>query len=209
MPGDPLAKTTLLLQRARSGDTGARERLFATFLPRVRRIVAARMGRTVRDLAEVDDMVQETMLDVFSNLEVRVPDSMGAFYLWLARCVENNIADCMRSGRALKRGAGNERRFADADSAVVRQITGGTASPATAAAAEELDERLEIALLALREDHRRVVVLRVLCDMTFAEIAAELGHDGTDLSRAWFSRAMAAMRRRLDGGGSPGAVAEP
>lgn len=202
MHDDPLAQTTVLLRAARGGDAAAVDRLLATFLPRVRRIVAARMGRRVGDLAEVDDIAQETLLDLFRSLAepASVPGSMGQFYLWLARCVEHNVADRARAQHAHKRGAGAERRFADVgDTSLWHALPADATDPASAAGSDELDRRLEDALLGLREEHRQVVVLRVLCDLSFAEIAAELGHAGPELSRAWFARAMAALRARLDG----------
>lgn len=193
----PFARTTILMHAARGGDHAAAQRLFATYLPRVRRIVAARMGRRLCELAEVEDVVQETLLDVFRSLAQPTPSSSGQFHLWLVRCVEHNLADRARAGHAKKRGGGSERRFADLDdSNLIQAVPAEDRSPASAAGGDELDRRLEEAMLGLREEHRQVVVLRVLCDLTFAEIAQELGHGDDGLVRTWFSRGIAALRER-------------
>lgn len=48
---------------AQDGDRAALETLFTRYLPRVRRIVAARMGCTLAGFAVEDDVVQESLLD--------------------------------------------------------------------------------------------------------------------------------------------------
>ncbi|MBI5849449.1 MAG: sigma-70 family RNA polymerase sigma factor [Planctomycetes bacterium] len=200
MADESLTQTTQLLHRARGGDPAALDALFATFLPRVRRIVAARMGRRVAALAEVEDVVQETLLDAFKGLDRCDHASMGAFYLWLARCVERNLVDQVRFAAARKRGGGRVRTFADQErSSLVLAVPWSGTSPSAGAAAGEIDSRLENALLGLRDEHREVVTLRVLCDLSFDEIARELGHDKPELARAWFSRGLAQLRARLEG----------
>lgn len=200
MADDPIEHATTMLRAARGGDPAAVERLMTAFLPRVRRIVAARMGRHLQSLAEVDDIVQVTLLDLFAGLGSCEHPSIGAFHLWLARCVERNLADQGRAAAARRRGAGRVRVFADSgDSSLLRAVPDTVTSPSRGAGAGELDRRLEDALLALRPDHREVVVLRVLCGLSFAEIAAEMGHGKPDLARAWFARAIRQLRARLDG----------
>jgi RNA polymerase sigma-70 factor (ECF subfamily) len=162
------------------------------------------MGRRLAEITEIDDVVQETLIDLFRSLDQRAPTTSGQFHLWLVRCVEHNLADRARAGAARKRGGGAQRRFADlGNTSVVRGVPAGGRSPASVAGGDELDRRLEDALLGLRDEHRQVVVLRVLCNLTFAEIAQELGQTNAELARQWFGRALAALRERL-GGPLPG-----
>jgi hypothetical protein len=72
-------ETTLRLVRgAKSGDRKSLEDLFARYLPKVRRIVALRLGCTLRDFAAYEDMVQEGLLRAFEKLEQFQELSEGA-----------------------------------------------------------------------------------------------------------------------------------
>ena len=51
-----------LLERARAGDRQALETLTARYLPRLRRWASGRLPRWARDLADTEDLVQETVL---------------------------------------------------------------------------------------------------------------------------------------------------
>jgi DNA-directed RNA polymerase specialized sigma24 family protein len=92
-PQEDLGLTRRELRAAQTGDREALDALFARYLPRVRAMVAARAGRTLRQLADVEDLVQETMQDALLGLPQVDQQSEGLFAHWLARCVENNLPD--------------------------------------------------------------------------------------------------------------------
>jgi len=66
MTEDALDLTRAQVRAAQKGDAAAIDGLFARYLPRVRRMVASRMRMPVSELAEVEDVVQETMLDALA-----------------------------------------------------------------------------------------------------------------------------------------------
>ncbi|NEA53806.1 sigma-70 family RNA polymerase sigma factor [Streptomyces sp. SID13666] len=85
-----------LVAAARAGDEGAREELVAAYLPLVYNIV----GRALDGHADVDDVVQETMLRVLSALpDLRDP---AAFRSWL-------VAIAMNQVRRLRSASGTPR----------------------------------------------------------------------------------------------------
>src|SRR5262245_12995939 len=90
-------ETILLVRAAQRGDAEALEALFTRYLPRVRQIVALRLGWRLRQLLEVDDIVQEVLLDAFQGLGQFEPRSEGSFRNWLARTVEREIVDTSRT----------------------------------------------------------------------------------------------------------------
>ena len=63
-----------LLKRARAGDRQALEALTARYLPRLRRWASGRLPRWARDLADTEDLVQETVLQTFKRI-----DEIGLF----------------------------------------------------------------------------------------------------------------------------------
>ncbi|GAA4627421.1 hypothetical protein GCM10023196_039550 [Actinoallomurus vinaceus] len=83
---------------ARHGDQAALDRLIAGYLPLVYNIV----GRALDGHADVDDVVQETMLRVVHGLEgLRDPDS---FRSWLVAIAMRQVRDHWRRGRTTPAG---------------------------------------------------------------------------------------------------------
>ena len=63
------AETTFrLLERVRAGDQAALEALFARYLMPLRRWASGRLPRHVRDAADTQDLVQETLLQTFKRM---------------------------------------------------------------------------------------------------------------------------------------------
>ncbi len=191
--------TTLLVRAAQAGDAAALETLFTRYLPRVRQIVALRMGRRLRQLIEIDDVVQEVLLDAFKGLKSFEPRSEGSFRNWLARCVEREIVDSVRTESRKKRGGGAVRRFSDYDTSLLgSSIFGADAtSPSAGVRADEFGQRIEEALLQMPAYQRDLIVLRALCDMSYAEVAAELGISREETVRVAYSRALKQLEERL------------
>ena len=124
MPSDPqepqdFDTTIHLVGAAQDGDRSAMERLFTRYLPRVRQIVALRMGRRLGRFMETDDIAQEALLKAFNGLDRFEHKSEGSFRNWLARCVECEIKDQVRKVDAKKRGAGKVYRFGDCSSDIL------------------------------------------------------------------------------------------
>lgn len=202
MPADPsdlLSVTRGLVQAAQSGDDAALEDLFARYLPRVRRIVAGRMQATLRELADVEDVVQDTLLDAFRGLRGFDYASTGAFCNWLARSVQNKLSDRGRRTMAAKRGGGRVRRFADqADLSFAESIFPDNGpTPSEVAVGDEENARVERAMLLLGDRYREVINLRVWCGMSHAEVAETMGLTNENTANALFLRARSKLRRLL------------
>lgn len=193
--------TERLVFDAKAGDRAALEALFARYLPRVRQIVALRLGRRLRDLLELDDVVQEVLASALKRFDRFKQTSEGGFRHWLARMVERHITDQARRFAARKRGGGRVRRAGDLPSSVLSgsMAAGRHPSPSEVAMARETEERLEKALLALSERDRELIVLRKLCGMSYEEIAETLGTPGeAENVRRAFSRALWRLAKELE-----------
>lgn len=200
----PEEQTADLLSAAQEGDSDAVERLLARYYPLVTRIVELRIQGRIHGDAEAEDIVQETMLDVFRGLHRFEEQSEGKYRHWLARIVENNIRDRQRFLLREKRGAGRVRRFADfSRSSLQQSIAGACPTPAAEFRAEELERRIEEAMLRLKPADREIIILRKLCRMEYEEMATLLGYKDDRSARAQYSRAIQALRRQLDRGGDP------
>ena len=88
--------TVELLAKARSGDRGALEQLFARHIPLLRRWASGRLPRWARDIADTPDLVQETALQSFKHLETFEPRGDGALQAYLRQALINRVRDEVR-----------------------------------------------------------------------------------------------------------------
>lgn len=88
-----LESTFSLIERARAGDKQALERLFARHLERW---ATGRLPKWARDLADTDDLVQDTLLRTFKKIESFEPRRVGALQAYLRNAVLNRLRDELR-----------------------------------------------------------------------------------------------------------------
>lgn len=83
--------TVHLIERARAGDQQALERLFARHLEPLQRWTRGRLPKWARDLADTDDLVQDTLLRTFKRIEDFKPRRIGALQAYRRQAVLNRI----------------------------------------------------------------------------------------------------------------------
>ena len=158
-PGE--AESTFhLIQRFRGGDKEALEQLFARHLPRLQRWAKGRLPRWARDLADTQDLVQETLLQTFNRIDVFEPAREGALQAYLRQAVMNRIRDEIR--RVARRPIHGELEGTEVDPA---------RSPLEEVVGIEEIERYESALGRLRPEEREMIILRVELGYTYEEVA--------------------------------------
>ena len=195
-PMDDFEATINLVHAAQDGDRRAEEDLFERYLPRVRQIVALRMGYRLQDFATYEDHVQEAMLKAFQNLDKFEQRSEGTFRNWIARCVANSMHDTFRRQNAEKRGGGKVREASAYENEDMTQtlFAGNDPTPSAIYRGKELLEKIESALLELKEHHREAIILRRFCEMDYAEVAEQMGFEDETTVRKVFSRAMKKLK---------------
>src|SRR6478672_244926 len=88
--------TFSLIERVRAGDEEALERLFARHLKPLQRWATGRLPKWARDLADTDDLVQDTLLRTFKKIESFEPRRVGALQAYLRSAVLNRLRDELR-----------------------------------------------------------------------------------------------------------------
>jgi DNA-directed RNA polymerase specialized sigma24 family protein len=88
--------TVAILARVRAGDSLALEVLTARLLPRLKRWAAGRLPASARDLAETQDLVQETITGVLAHLREFEPRHEAALTVYLREALANRIRNEMR-----------------------------------------------------------------------------------------------------------------
>jgi RNA polymerase sigma-70 factor (ECF subfamily) len=184
-PAD-LESTFRLIDRARAGDREAIERLFARYLRPLQRWASGRLPRWARDLADTDDLVQETLLHTFKRIETFEPRTVGALQAYLRQAVLNGIRDELRK-------KGRRPGMTKLDDIELE----AAGSPLEDAIGREAVERYEAALQRLEPDEREAIVGRVEIGCTYEELAAALGKPTPDAARKATQRALVRLAEEM------------
>jgi RNA polymerase sigma factor (sigma-70 family) len=177
--GGGLATDLSLLLRAQHGDAEALEQLVGRITPDLRQW-AARMPRWACDVADADDVVQETLVSVLGRLrhfEVRHHYALDAY---LRRAVVNRIRSEVRKAK--------RRPLAATLEAAATSWT--DASPLARLLAKDTRGRLGAGLAKLRPMERRAVLGRVGHGWSYQFIAEDLGKPSADAARKVVERAL-------------------
>jgi RNA polymerase sigma-70 factor (ECF subfamily) len=185
----PADATFRLLERAKAGDREALDVLFARHIPTLRRWASGRLPRWARDIAETQDLVQETVLQVFKRVEAFEPRGEGALQAYLRQAVMNRIRNEFRSKR-------RRPSFEDLDD----QAPGDRTSPLEAAIRQEQLDRYDAALSRLSEQERDLIVARVEVGLTYEEMAEALGKPSWNAARMATARALLRLAEELKRG---------
>ena len=178
LPGG--SETTFhLLERVRAGDQNALETLFARYLVPLRRWASGRLPRQVRDAADTQDLVQETLLQTFKRIEAFEPQREGALQAYLRQALMNRIRDELRRYR--RRGA---------PEAIDSGVPDVGPSPLEHAIGSEATEEYERALGRLRPEEREAIIARVEMGCSYEDLAKALGKPTPDAARKAAQRAL-------------------
>lgn len=182
----PTDETIQLLARARGGDDAALDALFTRYLGPLRRWARGRLPRYARDMADTQDLVQETLLQTFKNIEGFEASRQGALQAYLRQALMNRIRDELR--RFGRRGPPGVLDSQEPDAA---------ASPLEEAIGRQAAERYERALASLKPEDREAVIARVELGMSFEEMAAALGKPTPDAARKAVQRAIVRLAAEM------------
>jgi RNA polymerase sigma-70 factor (ECF subfamily) len=181
-----LESTFELISRARTGDREAIEWLFARHLKPLQRWASGRLPKWARDLADTDDLVQETLLQTFKRLGDFEPRRVGALQAYLRQAVLNRLRD------ELRRRA-RQPPVADADA--LEDIP--ARSPLEQAIGSQAIEEYEEALGRLTPDEREVIIARVEIGYTYDELAEALGKPSAEAARKAARRALLRLAEEM------------
>ncbi len=181
-----------LLRRLRDRDERAFRELIEAHRDRVFNITYRMLGNR----AEAEDVAQEVFITVFKTIETFREESK--FSTWLYRVTVNH---CKNRIKYLARRHDRDRD--ELDDNMPQQINGAVtglpvraAQPDKALASVQMELLLQEAIANLDDDHRIVVVLRDVEDLSIEEICEITGlPDGTVKSR--LHRARLVLRKKL------------
>jgi RNA polymerase sigma-70 factor, ECF subfamily len=175
-----------LLVRARAGDSQALDNLFARYLPRLERWAHGRLPPWARDARETQDLVQDTLTQVFLKLQAFEPRHEGAFYAYMRQALMNRVRDEIR--RAHRHGPAEVLDTAKSDLGP---------SPLEEAIGQETLERYEAALDRLRQEDREAIIMRIEMGLSYEEIVKALGKPSVAAAHMAVSRALVKLAQEM------------
>ena len=162
------------VEAARQGDQSAFEQLVKLYEKRV----LALTTRMCKNPADAEEAAQEAFLSAWQGLPFFRGDA--SFSTWLYRLASNACVDLLRREGRRQSAAGPSLN----DEEVQLEVPDTAPSPQEQAERSELRQQIEAGLQALTPDHRQVLLLREMHQLSYDEIAQTLDVDvGTVKSR--------------------------
>lgn len=174
-----------LVKLARNGDRNA----YRVLVERYQRKVYSQCYGMVRNPDDAMDMVQETFIRAFRNIDRF--EGTAAFSTWLFRIASNCCIDFLRKMKRAREvdydDAIGREETADGEEVVLPDRLG--ISPAHVLSRRELMGKIEDALQSLSPAHREAILLREVEGLSYQEMADTLGISiGTVMSRLHHAR---------------------
>ncbi|MBY0523502.1 MAG: sigma-70 family RNA polymerase sigma factor [Gemmataceae bacterium] len=181
MATDP-PETLELLAQVRQGEADAVDRLLVRHRESLRRMIDLRLDPAIVGRVDASDVVQDVMLEASRRLADYLKNPAMPFHLWLRHIAKDHVIDAHRKHRlAQRRSLDREqpiipRGLADRSSLeLAAQFIDHELTPASAAIRQEMQRRLNMAVTALDEDDRDIILMRHFEQMSNQEVAELLG----------------------------------
>ena len=190
------SETLDLLQRWQAGDRAALDALIQRDLPWIRARVHHRLGALLRARGETEDYVQEAMLEVLHYGPKFASESLHRFRALLARIIENMLRDRNDWYRAKRRTISREQPLPSDSILDLDRPDRSVTRPSVDAGRRETESLVRLALELLEPDDRKVLLLRQWDELSFPEIATQMGI-APDAVRMRFRRALPKLAQKV------------
>lgn len=180
-------KLTALVSKARGGDQGAFEKLYAEHA----RSILFHVRSLIVDKESYTDVAQDVALEMYKHLgQLRQP---AAFRSWMHRIVRTTCADHNRSLMS------HEKNLATGDNEELLESiedTDSSSDPEALVLASLEGNQLFALVNELSVNYREIIVQRYYDDLSYKEIADSLGISVSNVSTR-LQRAMEALRKKI------------
>ncbi len=171
-----------LLSRVAKGDQNALAELFSQHRDRLWRMVTFRMDPRLHGRVDADDVLQEAWLSAVQRIDHFLIDASRSIFVWFRLITCQTLVDIHRRHlNTQKRSAGNEFSIdrgwssSSTSSSLSFHLLDNLTTPSEAALKEEMSQKLNEALAAMKDIDREVLALRHFEQLTNREAAQVLG----------------------------------
>jgi RNA polymerase sigma-70 factor (ECF subfamily) len=195
------ASESELVEKAIAGDRVAIQQLLMSHTPALTRFAASRLPKSVRDVVDPEDIVQQTFAQAFRSISEYRQQEGASFLSWLTAIAENKIMDTVKGLQREKRGGNRQRvRHVATESRsvadLVNLLSAGSHTPSRSVAGHEAVSAIQNAINDLPEEYRKAVQLRLL-ECKSLEETAQLMNRGPRAVQGLIDRAKKKMRAVL------------
>ncbi|MEO6594090.1 MAG: sigma-70 family RNA polymerase sigma factor [Planctomycetota bacterium] len=193
-----MSETRDLLLRWHSGDQNAMAQLVEQEAEFVGRKIRGRLGPLLRRQHDTQDIVQATLLQALRSAPKFLVSDREQLRGLLVRMVENTLCVQAKHQQRQKRDIRREQALQPVAGDAVLDLdpTATATNPRAAAERTETRDWVRLALHLLDGDDRQVIQLRDYEDLSFGEIAEQLG-EAEDTVRMRYRRAMPRLAKTL------------
>lgn|SRR5487761_1398902 len=193
--------TKRLLSEAASGDRRAFNDLFERHERLLLRFIRLRFDPRLRARLDPSDVLQETELHAFRNLDDYLRRRPMSFRLWLQKTAYDQLRGVRRRHlRAARRSVKRELPLADRSSRILAQQILAEISPSQRLSHAEVIRLVGEAIAQLGETDREILMMRSFEGLLFDEIACLLEIESA-AARKRYGRALLRLRQMLSGRG--------
>ena len=186
-PDDGAATTVRLLARAREGDAGALNEVFERTGPALRRWARGRLPGWARDMADTDDLVQDTMIRTLKQIDVFEYRTDGALQAYLRQAVMNRIRNEIRRSHRHPSPGPLDSGAPASELSPLEELIG-----------RQTVEAYEKGLDQLSPQDREAIIGRVELGLSYEDLAKAMGRPSADAARMAVGRALVKLAKLLE-----------
>jgi RNA polymerase sigma-70 factor (ECF subfamily) len=192
-----------LLGLARAGDQAALGHLLERYGSYLGLLARLQIGRRLRGKVDADDLVQDTFLEAHRHFGRFRGTTEPEFLCWLREILTANLANLVRRylgtrGRDVRLERDLAAELERSSRILDRGLFARQSSPSQQAARREQAVLLADALDRLPALYREVIILRLLEELPFAEVARRMDRTVPSVEKLLL-RALPQLRRALGG----------
>jgi RNA polymerase sigma-70 factor, ECF subfamily len=186
--------TEQLVDRFRRGDQAVLEVLFSRHREFLKSMVVQQLDGRASHRIDPSDIVQQTLLSAFRQINLFEGTTSGQFAAWLTKIHQRNIQDAFRRHvTAIKRSVFHERLVSSCDHVQDERL----GQPSQQAITQEGVQRLIDMLRTLPADQALAIRLRHLDGWSLPQIAEQLNRS-RDSVASLLKRGLENLRKRID-----------
>jgi RNA polymerase sigma-70 factor (ECF subfamily) len=179
MAVDP-SRAKQLVSDAVAGDRAALQGLLLIHYAEIESVIRLRFNAELASYLEMDDLIQETMVDVYRGIGSYQETENGGFVAWLRRVAENRVIDTIRHYRRLKRGGGAQHAGGplkpsdETLNGIWDWLCDGDDPPDRPARLEEARHAIQVCLAGLQPDQREAIFAHYFKHLDTNEVATQM-----------------------------------
>ena len=192
-----------LIDRALAGDRLSLDRLLCRHASRLKKHLSPRLPDVLKGVVDVDDILQQTFLQVFRDIHRFQPQGHGSFYAWMRGIAENRLYDCVREQKRKKRGGEFRRRVSVGNGSLssagdmIDLLTGAGGTPSQSVAHHEMMAAIRRSVSCLPKDQRDAIQHYCLEGRSLEE-TAQIMDRTPGAVRALIHRGKAKLQEQID-----------